>query len=112
MEAKKYKYGCIKCDYFTNAQSAYEKHLITGKHKNGKNSTRCDKKYPEKCETCGYEPKNNKSYIEHKLLYHSTIEERKNYYKYFCEKCNYGTTSENLYNNHLETTKHYQMVKK
>lgn len=106
-----YKYICKKCDYFTNAQSAYEKHLISGKHKTGKKSIRCDKKYPEKCEICDYKPKNNKSYIEHKLLYHSTIEERKKYYKFYCEKCNYGTVTESLYNKHIETKKHIQMIK-
>jgi len=111
MEAKKYKYECEKCNYFTNAQSAYENHLITGKHKTGKNTTRCDKKFPEKCEICNYEPKTNKSYIEHNLLYHSTIDKRKEYYKYFCEKCNYGTLTESLYNRHLETKKHSQMIK-
>lgn len=48
-------------------------------------SIRCDKKYPEKCEICNYEPKNNKSYIEHKLLYHSTIDERKTIINFFAK---------------------------
>ena len=48
MEKKEYKYICNKCEFYTNAKSAYNIHLITGKHIAGINTKRCDKKYPEK----------------------------------------------------------------
>jgi len=71
---------------------------------------RNDKKYPEKCEKCDYRPNNNRRYIQHKLIYHTSKEEKKAEFKYYCAKCNYGTYSEILFNNHTMTKKHIMAV--
>ena len=63
MEKKEYKYICNKCEFYTNAKSAYNIHLITGKHIAGINTKRCDKKYPEKCPKCKYKPKSNTNFM-------------------------------------------------
>lgn len=42
----------------------------------------------------------------HILTQHSTPEERKKQFKYYCECCDFGTLGEVLYNRHLETKKH------
>jgi hypothetical protein len=110
MEQTEYKYMCVQCEFYTNIKPVYEKHLRTEKHKTGKRGTRCDKKYPEKCENCEYKPKSNRNYIQHKLIYHSTKEEKKEKFPYYCEKCNFGTYSELLYNKHNNSKKHIMTI--
>jgi hypothetical protein len=83
--------------------------LNTEKHKTGKNKVRFDKHYPEKCEDCDFRPYDNKSYIQHKLSFHASIEEKKSKFRYYCEKCNFGTYAEIHYNNHIVTIKHKAM---
>jgi hypothetical protein len=106
MEEIKYKYICEKCNFYTNAQTAYNAHIITEKHNTGKKAKRCDKKYPEKCSECNYIPKSNTNYLQHILIYHSSKEERKEKFKYFCIGCDFGTFSEKLFDTHIHTDKH------
>ena len=75
----------------------------------GKKAIRSDKKYPEKCEECDYKPISNKSYIQHKLIYHLSKEERKKEFKFYCEKCDFGTFINKIYENHLKCDKHFKM---
>jgi hypothetical protein len=110
MDEKEYKYKCVQCEFYTQIKTLYEKHLQTGKHITGKNSVRNDKKYPEKCEFCDYKPTNNRRYIQHKLIYHSTKEEKKDKFKFYCEKCNFGTYSEILYKKHTDSKKHIMAI--
>ena len=110
MEEKEYKYKCVQCEFYTHIKTLYEKHLLTEKHKTGKKAIRSDKKYPEKCEKCDYKPNSNQRYIQHKLIYHSSKEDKKENFKYYCEKCNYGTYSEKLFNNHKESKKHMMAI--
>jgi ribosomal protein L35 len=42
----------------------------------------------------------------HILTNHSTKEERKKEMKYYCDKCDFGTNAEILFQRHLETQKH------
>lgn len=42
----------------------------------------------------------------HCLTQHSTKEERKNEFKYYCDKCDFGTYAEILFTRHCETKKH------
>ena len=42
----------------------------------------------------------------HILTNHSTKEERKKVMKYYCDKCDFGTNVEILFQRHLETQKH------
>jgi hypothetical protein len=103
---EEYKYKCEKCKFYTNAKSAFNNHMITEKHMMGIKAKRCDKKYPEKCPECDYKPVDNKSYIQHTLNFHSSKTARKEKFKYFCEKCDFGTFSEILFNKHKTTKKH------
>jgi hypothetical protein len=103
---KEYKYNCEKCDFHTNANSLYEKHLITGKHKTGQRSGRCDKKLLDKCPECDYTSISNTNMNLHILNNHSSKEKREKELKYYCKNCDYGTFAESMYKKHLESDKH------
>jgi hypothetical protein len=106
MTENEYRYSCEKCAFFSNAKSTYEIHLSTGKHKRGHNTVRCDKKYPEKCPLCNYEPKSNVNYMQHYLTFHSTKDDRKEKFAYFCEKCDFGSFSKKTFSVHENTMRH------
>jgi hypothetical protein len=101
-----YKYICEKCELYTNAKSTYDKHLLSGKHLTGKRTTRCDKKILDKCPNCDYITKSITNMNLHILNNHSTKDERKNKFKYYCELCDYGTFGKSLYENHIKSEKH------
>jgi hypothetical protein len=103
---EKYRYSCEKCLFFTNSQASYKIHLMTNKHTDGKKATRCDKKYPEKCSKCDYKPKSNTNYLQHTLIYHSTKEERKEKFTFYCETCDYGSFTEKSLITHKNSKKH------
>jgi hypothetical protein len=42
----------------------------------------------------------------HRLTKHSTTEERMKDFKFYCDKCDFGTFAEILFTRHLETKKH------
>ena len=42
----------------------------------------------------------------HCLTQHSSKEERKKEFKYFCDKCDFGTYADILFTRHCETNKH------
>ena len=100
------KYICEKCNYGTNYKSQWRNHLKTVLHKTGKRKTRTDKKYPDKCPKCDYKPTTNTNMKLHTLNNHSTREERKNEFKYYCEYCDYGTFATTIYNKHIQTKRH------
>lgn len=106
MEEKEYKYNCEKCEFYTNSQAAYKIHIISGKHASGKRTLRCDKRYPEKCPNCDYEPKSNTNYLQHTLIYHSTKEIRKEKFPYYCEKCDYGSYAKQSFETHKSSKRH------
>ncbi len=108
MENKELKYKCEKCNYLTNYKSSYDKHLKSELHLFGKRKERSDKKN-KKCEICNYICSTEINLINHKLIYHSTKEERELKYKYYCKKCDYGINNEVIYKKHLECKKHIVM---
>jgi len=68
MEKSKYKYSCIKCNYFSNRLSNYNKHLSTRKHKNCYFLNEKEQKVATPtyvCENCGKEYK-----VRNSLWYH------------------------------------------
>ena len=75
-------------------------------HKTGQRKLRCDYKEPYKCDKCEYKHKNIVNYKIHLLNYHSTKEERKKEYTYYCELCDFGSFCENQLNKHNDTSKH------
>ena len=106
-----YKYNCEKCNYHTNAKSLYDKHIITGKHLTGKRHERCDKKMIDKCPHCEYKTNTMTNMLQHMLNNHSTKNERKEKFKYYCEYCDYGTFGKKLFENHKLTQKHILVMK-
>ena len=42
----------------------------------------------------------------HQLTKHATTEERSKEFKFYCDKCDFGTFAEILFTRHLETKKH------
>jgi hypothetical protein len=116
MENSKYdsglKFYCEKCNFKCDFQVYYERHLKTGKHINGK-ITKIHKKERikkdaviHKCEKCEFTSTHFYNFKTHILNYHSSIEERKKEYPYYCECCDYGIFSIDNYNKHLLTKKH------
>lgn len=98
---------CVSMIICSNSKVMYETHLSREVHKSGKRAVRCDKReFPEKCPKCNYIPKNFITFTRHNLIHHTSKEDRKKAYKYFCETCDFGTPSEKLFNNHKATSKH------
>jgi hypothetical protein len=109
MEKKNFTYNCEKCDFHTNAKSMMDKHLVSGKHTTGVRSVRCDKKLLDKCPHCNYKPNSYINMKQHILNLHSEKEDRKKDFKYYCEKCDFGSFIKQTYNKHLESNKHIQL---
>lgn len=110
MENKEYKFRCEKCEFFTNSQASYRNHEATEKHKSGKRGTRCDKKYPDKCPKCEFKPKSNTNYLQHTLIYHSTKEERKEKFTFYCEACDSGAFTKQSFETHKTSKKHKLLI--
>jgi hypothetical protein len=109
--SEEYKYQCKKCNYNCNTESQWKKHISTEKHKTGKSKIRSDKIYPCKCEKCEHIASCSGNLKQHILNFHSTKEERKIGYKYYCECCDYGTQAKKFYENHEKSKKHIMLLK-
>ena len=106
----KYKYTCKQCKFNTNYESQWLKHTNTTKHKTGKRKTRSDKIGPIKCTLCKHVSLNNANMKIHVLNNHSSKEERKKGFKYYCKYCDYGSFAKTSYNTHINTKKHKHIV--
>ena len=104
----KYKYNCEQCDFHGNVPGAWAKHIETELHKTGKRKTRTDKTRVEKCHHCEYTLKSERTInmVQHILNEHSTKEERKEKFKYYCEYCDFGGFSQTMIEKHNNTSKH------
>lgn len=106
------KYNCETCNFSTNSITAWEFHTNTEKHKSGglKRKTRRDKRTDEqvKCEYCDYKNTNKYSLKSHILNNHSNKEERKQSFKYYCEKCDIGCFSKPKFEEHINGKCHLQ----
>jgi hypothetical protein len=98
-------YYCEKCNYKCNTLYSYKQHLGTTIHQTGKRKERSDKTN-YKCEKCNYENNNKINYLNHILNNHSTSEERKTKFKFYCEYCDFGVFVNSIMEKHLNTTKH------
>ena len=105
-----YKYVCDKCEYKCNYDSEWLKHCNTELHKTGIRKKRSDIKDPIKCNDCLYSTKNKTMMKQHKLNEHSTKQERKKEFKFYCECCDFGTFSKDLFEKHNNTDKHKNYV--
>jgi len=102
------KFKCEECNYKTNYKSSYDKHLRSVLHQTGERKIRSDKKN-KNCNICEYSCSTEKNLKSHKLIYHLTKDDRKEKFKYYCEKCDYGNDCNILYKKHLESKKHNMM---
>ena len=106
MDNNKTKY-CEKCNKTFKCHAKYIIHCETELHKTGKRKTRTDKKEELKCSICNlYTTKQQTTLKLHILNNHSSIEEKKKEYKYYCEYCDIGYLVEHKINTHLNTLKH------
>lgn len=102
-----YKYICIKCNYKTNIKHLLDQHNKTILHITGHRGKKPIKeKEIYKCDKCDYQSTNKNNYLTHTLNNHSTSEERKKKFKFYCHKCNFGVFTESSFNKHLTTKKH------
>lgn len=99
------KFFCEDCNYGTDILGCYKQHLETTLHKTGKRKERSDKKI-YKCYKCIFENDHKTSYLNHILNNHSTIEERKQTFPYYCECCDFGVFIKSVLDIHLKTKKH------
>ena len=101
-------YNCENCKYDCQYESHWIQHLNSKKHNNKGISV---KKYSPQCEFCNYYSNNSTNMKVHKLTKHSTPEERKKSFTYYCDSCDFGTLIKILFDRHLETTKHKEKTK-
>lgn len=85
----------------------YTKHCKSYFHLTGKRKPRKDNKQNDYiCKHCGYKSTNKLNYNQHLLNNHTSNDQRKTSFKYFCDKCNFGINVESLYKKHCNTKKH------
>ena len=108
----RHKYYCEKCKYGTDIRYSLIQHNNTELHKTGSRGKKQIKVKEEfKCNDCNYKSLNKNNYLTHKLNNHSTKEERKQQFKYYCDICDVGVFSETSFNNHKETIRHKRFNK-
>jgi hypothetical protein len=100
------KFECDKCQFNCNFVSQWNDHINSKRHTGEKRKERCDKLLSDKCELCDYKPTKMTNMKLHYLNKHATLEERKNGFPFYCEKCDFGCFVEVLYSRHIETKKH------
>ncbi len=105
-EEEKFKFTCEKCDYKCNYQSQWNNHINTELHLTGQRKKRSDFKEDTKCEKCDYKTRNIVTMKKHILNKHSSLEERKKGFKYYCEFCDFGTFSKDTIDVHNNSEKH------
>ena len=104
------KYTCKKCSFGTSSQTLYDRHLLTGKHINGVITRNKPSNDPYSCTICNnYKTKNIFNMQTHILNHHSTSEDRKEKYPYYCDVCDFGVFSEASINKHIQTKKHIRL---
>lgn len=106
-----YKYICNKCNYKCKYLSLWTKHINTELHLTGIRKKReYNVKSAYKCNKCTYDTKHKASYTLHVLNEHSTIEERKKAFKFYCKVCDHGTFAKYLHDCHIATDKHKKNI--
>jgi hypothetical protein len=107
---EEYKYTCIKCNFRTQYESHWNLHINTELHKTGRRKKRSDATGECKCDKCDYKSINVVNVKQHKLNEHCSKEERKEGFKYYCEYCDIGSFSEDMFNKHKNTKKHINII--
>ena len=99
-------YNCEECDYHCMHESHWIQHMSSKKHQNIDRQPRSDKVLEPKCKLCPFESNNLTNMTVHILTKHSTPSQRKKGFKFYCDKCDFGTFTQILFTRHLETKKH------
>jgi hypothetical protein len=103
-------YNCEICNYECKYESHWIQHINSIKHNNnGKTKKKINRN--KKCEKCDYIAQNYSAIRNHYLSKHSTLEERKKEYPYYCEYCDTGTFTKCVYIDHNKSKKHIQCSK-
>ena len=111
MDENKIKH-CEKCNKTFTSNAHYLIHCETELHKTGERGKKLIKeKEIFSCDKCDFSSTNKNNYLTHKLNNHSTKEERKQQFKYYCDICDVGVFSESSFNNHKETIRHKRFNK-
>lgn len=107
--SNEFKFFCDKCNYGTNNKMSMVVHEHTTLHLTGKhgklNFKKSDKKI-YKCDICQTTYSSKANLFIHNLNNHSTKEERKKGYKFYCDLCNIGYMDNQKYTHHLTTQSH------
>ena len=100
------KYHCIECNYKTNCNRNWNKHIHTDKHTRNITQTNPNKYF---CDKCNFNTTRQQHWEEHLL----TMKHRRAVNEietepviYECEKCNYSTTRKTNWDSHINTVKH------
>jgi len=98
---------CGKCEYSCLSDVDWQQHIESDAHKNeGKRKQRCDKILEPQCKLCSFKTNNLTNMRAHMLTKHLSKKERQYEFKFYCDKCDFGTFGEILFTRHLETKKH------
>ena len=100
------EFHCEKCNYTCLYESHLAQHNSSKKHNDIPRKSRSDKVLEPKCKLCPFETKNSANMLTHILTKHSDPERRKKEFKYYCEKCDFGTFTQILFTRHQEAKKH------
>jgi hypothetical protein len=101
------KYFCEKCNYRCKFKSLFIKHTKSIAHIGENNEIPNDLASSVlSCDKCNFKTFYSQNFKNHKLNNHSSFEERKKEFPFFCEVCNIGFFSKILLNNHNSSKKH------
>ncbi len=107
-----YKHFCEKCNYGTNIKHSLLQHYETELHKTGSRGKKIIKeKEIFECNECEFKSTNKNNHLTHILNNHSTKEQRKNKFKYYCDYCDFGVFTESSFNKHNESKRHLRLIK-
>jgi hypothetical protein len=115
-EKEEYKFNCEKCDYHTNKQGNFSRHLKTKKHKKNyekeiEKEENKNKKLKYSCELCDYYTNNKLGFYQHKRTKKHKKNIELNKKEYNCNICNkFGTDDQNKYLEHIKLN-HIDMEK-
>jgi hypothetical protein len=108
-----HKFFCTQCNYSTDFESHYNRHLSGSKHINGKRKERSDKnkvrveeKTTHTCTICNITYDHITNFKCHNLNNHSTVEDREKEFPYYCKVCDLGSFSKSKFEKHCETKIH------
>ena len=100
------KFRCEPCDKYFQFKHQLINHNKSSKHKAVINGSA----YQCNIGDCIYECNSKIKFRLHILNNHSTVEERKKGFKYYCEVCDTGRASKKEIETHLKTNKHKNMI--